>query len=282
METIKLNDGTSIPSLGIGTFMLSPDEAELSVSAALKDGYRLIDTANAYQNERAVGRAMAKSGLSREEIYLSTKLWPSVYGNAKKAIDETLSRLQTPYVDMLFLHQPIGDYLGAYHAMEEGAKEGKIKSLGLSNFGEKELKEILDSCSIKPAMVQVEAHPYYPQHELKSFLAKEKIALMAWYPLGHGDDRMLKEPVFLALGKKYGKTPAQIILRWHIQEGNVVIPGSKNPEHILANADIFDFALSGEEMAAIAKLDSGKRYYVPNKMKLLSFLAYRPDFNAQK
>ena len=221
---------------GIGTFLLSPDEAEASVMAALKEGYRLIDTANAYMNEKAVGRAIKKSGVPREEIFLETKIWPSFY-EQEDAVDKTLERLDTDYIDLLLIHQPAGNYLAGYRLMEKAYKEGKVKAIGLSNFTKEGVQEILDKCEIKPAVLQTEVHPYDQKTDLKQFLAKEDIKIQAWYPLGHGDKTLMKEPVFIIAGSKYKKSTAQIILRWHIQDGNIVIPGSKNPEHIKANLD---------------------------------------------
>lgn len=263
MEYVKLNDDVKIPLLGIGTFTLSPSEAENSVLSALKIGYRLIDTANAYMNERAVGRAIKRSGIDRKEIFLESKLWPTVY-TKESAVDEMLERLDEDYVDLLLLHQPAGDYLKGYKMMEKAVKEGKAKSIGISNFEGKPLQEILEHCEIKPTVIQVEAHPYYPQNELKNVLAKDNIALQAWYPLGHGDKSLIDEPIFAKLATKYNKTNAQIILRWHIQQGNIVIPGSKNVEHIKANFDVFDFSLTDDEMKEIEKINKNQRYYIPN------------------
>ena len=270
MDYIKLNDGNKMPSLGLGTFLLSPKDAEEAVYNALKDGYRLIDTANAYMNERAVGRGIKKSGVARKDIFLESKLWPTVY-TKETAIDEMLDRLGTDYVDLLLLHQPAGDYMAGYKMMEKAVKEGKVKSIGISNFEGGPLKKILENCEIKPSVIQVEAHPYYPQNELKKILDENDIHIQAWYPLGHGDKALLEEPIFKELGEKYGKTPAQIILRWHVQSGNIVIPGSKNPEHIKDNADIFDFELTGDEMDKINKLDKGVRYYTSTKEMLEAY-----------
>ena len=281
MEYITLNNGTKAPLAGIGTFLMSPADAEEAVYNALANGYRLIDTANAYMNERAVGRGMKRSGLPREEIYLSTKLWPSVYAEADKAIDETLARLDTEYIDLLFLHQPVGDYIGAYKAMERAVKAGKVKSLALSNFPIEQIKEVINACEIAPAFLQAETHPYFPQTELKAYLDTIGAHIMAWYPLGHGDKNLVNEPVFTELGKKYGKSNAQIILRWHTQVGNVVIPGSRNVQHIRDNIDIFDFTLTDEELAAIAKVDNGQRYYTASEEALAGYLAFAPDFNEQ-
>ncbi len=263
MKYITLNDGTKMPMMGLGTFMLAPKDAEEAAYNALKSGYKLIDTANAYLNERAVGRAIKRSGVKREDVFLESKLWPTVY-EKETAIDEMLERLDTDYVDLLLLHQPAGNYLQGYKMIEKAVKEGKVKSIGLSNFEGEPLKEILENFEIKPAVIQVEAHPYYPQDDLKETLKENNIRIQAWYPLGHGDKSLIEEPIFKKLGEKYGKTPAQIILRWHIEEDHIVIPGSKNPKHIKANADIFDFELTKDEMAEISKINKNKRYYIPN------------------
>lgn len=282
MEYLNLNNGTKIPAAGIGTFLLKPAEAESSVISALANGYELIDTANAYMNEKAVGRGMKKSGLEREKIYLSTKLWPSEYAVADQAIDDTLKRLDTDYIDLLFLHQPVGDYVGAYKAMERAVKAGKVKSLGLSNFSVEQIKEIVTVTEIKPAVVQVEAHPYYPQTALKEYLKEMKALIMAWYPLGHGDKALQNEEVFAELAGKYGKSKAQIILRWHTQVGNIVIPGSKNEAHIKDNINIFDFTLTAEEIQKIATLNKNVSYYTATKEALQGYLAFAPDFDSQE
>lgn len=282
MEYFNLNDGTKIPAAGIGTFLLQPADAENAVAFALANGYELIDTANSYMNERAVGREIKRSGLEREKIYLSTKLWPSEYKDADKAIADTLKRLDTDYIDLLFLHQPVGDYLGAYRAMERAVEEGKVKSLGLSNFSEKQIRELTALTRIKPAVVQVEAHPYYPQNALRKYLRDMGSLIMAWYPLGHGDRALQNETVCEELAVKYGKTNAQIILRWHTQVGNIVIPGSKNEAHIRDNIDIFDFTLTDEEVQKVTALDKNVRYYTATKEALLGYLAFAPDFNSQE
>lgn len=278
---VKLNNGVEMPMAGIGTFMLSPDEAESSVVSALQAGYRLIDTANAYVNEKAVGRAMKKSGVAREEIFLETKLWPSFY-EQENAVEKTLERLDTDYIDLLLIHQPSGNYVAGYRLMEKAYKEGKVKAIGLSNFTVSQIQEILDVCEVKPAVLQTEVHPYSQEKELKEFLKKEKIVIQAWYPLGHGDKALLEEPVFTALASKYGKSNAQIILRWHVQAGNIVIPGSKNPEHIRANFDLFDFALTEEEMAQIAAVNKDKRYYHSTPEMLEGYARMLPPVDEQK
>lgn len=274
---ITLNNNLECPAVGIGTFMLSPAEAENSVREALKMGYRLVDTANAYVNERAVGRGMAESGVSREEIFLSTKLWPSEYEN-ENAVDETLSRLGVNYVDLLYIHQPAGNWLAGYRQLEKAYREGKAKSIGISNFEGKYIAELETKWEIVPQFIQVEAHPYYSQKELRKTLDKYGIKLMSWYPLGHGDKKLINEPVFEELGKKYGKSSAQVILRWHTQMGFVVIPGSKNVDHIKDNMDIFDFSLTDDEMVEIAKLDCGIRYYNRTDSQLAQFALWQPTY----
>ncbi|HIU15050.1 MAG TPA: aldo/keto reductase, partial [Candidatus Ventricola intestinavium] len=236
MESVTLNNGVRMPMAGIGTFLFTPDEAESSVLSALACGYRLIDTANAYVNEKAVGRAMRRSGLKREDIFLETKLWPSFY-EQPDAVEKTLARLDTDYIDLLLIHQPAGNYAAGYRQMEKACKEGKVRAIGLSNFSESQIREILRFCEAKPAVLQTEVHPYSQEKALKRFLSGEGMVIQAWYPLGHGDKALIQEPLFARLARKYGKTSAQIILRWHIQDGNIVIPGSKNPAHIRDNFD---------------------------------------------
>ena len=281
MKYATLNNGLKMPMAGIGTFLLSPDEAEASVLAALEDGYRLIDTANAYVNEKAVGRAMKKSGLKREVIFLETKLWPSFYED-EDAVDKTLERLGTDYIDLLLIHQPAGNYVAGYRQMEKAYKEGKVRAIGLSNFNQGQIEEILSLCEVKPAVLQTEVHPYFQERELKKFLEREGVVIQAWYPLGHGDKALLEEPLFAELAKKYGKTNAQVILRWHIQAGNIVIPGSKNPAHIKDNFDLFDFSLTEEEMAKIAALDKDTRYYTSTPEMLRRYVEMVPDVDGQK
>ncbi len=281
MEYVTLNNGIKMPMAGIGNFLFTPDEAEASVLNALACGYRLIDTANAYVNEKAVGRAMKKSGVSREEIFLETKLWPAFYEQSD-AVEKTLERLDTDYIDLLLIHQPAGNYIAGYKLMEKAYKEGKVKAIGLSNFSQSQIREILDICEVKPVVLQTEVHPYYQEKKLKDYLKKEGIVIQAWYPLGHGDKALLEKPLFQELGKKYGKSSAQIILHWHIQAGNIVIPGSKSPAHIQDNFDLFDFSLTAWEMAQISIMDKNVRYYTSTPELLQRYAAMVPPVDEQK
>ena len=277
MENVILNNQRQCPVIGIGTYMLSPADAENSVREALKMGYSLVDTANAYVNERACGRGIKASGLKREDIYLSTKLWPSEFENPN-AVDETLARLGLDYVDLLYIHQPAGNWMAGYRQLEKAYRSGKAKAIGISNFEGEYIEALEKEWEIIPQFIQVEAHPYFTQRELRKTLDKYDIKLMSWYPLGHGDKSLINEPIFVALGKKYGKSAAQVILRWHTQMGFVVIPGSKNVDHIRENLNILDFKLTDDEMAEIAKLDCGRRYYNRTDEQLKLFAAWQPQY----
>ena len=277
---MKLNNGIEIPQIGLGTFMLEPHDAENSVKNALEIGYRLIDTANAYVNERAVGRAIKSSSVDRKDIFLSTKLWPSEYEN-ENAIDETLERLGVDYIDLLFLHQPAGNYIKGYKMLEKAYEQGKIKAIGISNFEGKYIDEILDICKIEPQVIQVEAHPYFHQDDLRKITEKKDIKIMSWYPLGHGDSNLINEDVFKKLSEKYHKTKAQIILKWHINMGFIVIPGSKNVEHIKDNFNIFDFELTTDDMNLINSINKNKRYYIRTLEQLEHFANFKPHYESK-
>lgn len=280
MEKLKLNNGVEMPNFGLGTYLIKPKDAEVTVREGLKMGYRLIDTANAYVNERAVGRGIKESGVDRKEVFLSTKLWITEYEN-ENAVDETLERLGLDYIDLLFIHQPGGNYMAGYKQLEKAYKEGKIKAIGISNFEGKYIEELLQKCEIKPQVIQVEAHPYFTQDELRKTLNKEDIKLMSWYPLGHGDSALMNEEVFKELGEKYNKTPAQIILRWHTQMGFIVIPGTKNVDHVRENFDIFDFKLTDEDMEKIAKINKNERYYTRTEEMLEHFATWQPEYEKE-
>ena len=274
---MKLNNGIECPVIGIGTYMLKPAEAENSVREALKMGYRMVDTANAYANERACGRGIRDSGVDRKEVFVSTKLWPSEYTNPN-AVDETLERLGLDYVDLLYIHQPAGDWLAGYRLLEKAYRERKARSIGISNFEGKYIEELKDKWDIVPQFIQVEAHPYFTQKDLRALLDKYGIKIMSWYPLGHGDSRLISESIFAELGRKYGRTPAQIILRWHVQMGFAVIPGSRNVDHIRDNLAILDFELSDEDMKKISELDRGERYYHRTDEQLVQFAGWQPTY----
>lgn len=279
MEYITLNNNKKMPILGLGTYLLSPSEAENSVLIALKNGYRLIDTANAYENEIAVGRAIKKSEIDRSEIFLETKLWPSFF-NDENAIDNTLKRLGVSYIDLMILHQPAGDYISGYRLLEKAYKQGKLKAIGISNFSEQELGEILEKCEIKPSLIQHETHPYFQRRELNKYLKENDIILQSWYPLGgKGNSSIVDEKIINDLAIKYNKSPVQIILRWHTQMGYVVIPGSKNEEHIKSNIDIFDFKLNDEEMALISTLEKGDTFYHRTNEALTRYALWVPNVN---
>ena len=266
---MKLNNGIEMPSVGIGTFLLSPQDAENSVKEALKMGYRMIDTANCYVNERAVGRGMKQSGVKREEIFLSTKLWPTEYENPN-AVEETLERLDTDYIDLLFLHQPTKNWREGYKQLIKAYKQGKIKAIGVSNFEGRYIEEVLSEFDVKPQVIQVECHPFFPQEELRQITEKEDIKIMSWYPLGGKD-----------LAAKYGKSPAQVVLKWHTQMGFIVIPGSKNAEHIKDNIDIFDFTLSDEDMKEMEKLNKNERRYTRTEEALDGFMNWQPTYEKE-
>lgn len=267
MEYITLYNDVKVPVLGIGTFMISPEDTENSVYAAIRGGYRMIDTANAYMNEVAVGKAISRAidegFVTREDLFVSTKIWPTLYTDVK-AVDQTLERLGLDYVDLLFIHQPAGDFVAGYKLIEQAYKDGRARSLGISNMHGEKLERLLAAAEIKPHVIQLEVHPYCTEREIMERLSEYGTRLMGWYPLGHGDAGLINEPLFTKLGGKYNKSNAQIILRWHTQMGFITIPGSKNPDHIRANYDVFDFSLTDEEMAEIAKLDGTKKYYEPD------------------
>lgn len=261
---ITLNSGHSIPQVGVGVFQVPGDEAtQANCAEALGIGYRHIDTAHAYQNERGVGAAVRASGIPREDIWITSKLWPSEYGEAASdaAVDKMLGRLDTSYIDLLLLHQQFGDYIGAWKALEAAVADGRVRSIGLSNFESSRLEEVLAAAAIAPAVLQVETHPYYQQSALKQRIAPYGTVLESWYPLGHGDPALLGESVFTSIGQNYGKTNAQVILRWHIEVGNIVFPRATSGGHLQENFDIFDFSLTADEIAAINALDRGKRYF---------------------
>lgn len=278
IPSLPLNNGLAIPQFGFGVYQIDPAETEAACLEALRLGYRHIDTAHAYQNERGVGAALRKSGLPREEVWITSKLWPTEYGEkaSEAGIDAMLTRLGMDRIDLLLLHQQVGDTLGAWRAMERAVAAGKVRSIGVSNFDGERLDAILAAATVKPAAFQVECHPYYQQRALKERIAAFGGVLESWYPIGHGDPALLGEPVFARIGARFGKTPVQVILRWHIQEGNVVFPKSTNTKHIADNLDIFDFELTADDMAAIRALDCDRRYYTATYEQQKGFLQWKP------
>ncbi len=276
----KLNDGNKIPAIGLGVYTQSSEQAEESVRMALKNGCRLIDTANLYENECAVGRAIANSSVPRKKIFVTSKLWPDryQYDDAIEAVEDTIERMNLAYIDMFLLHQPYKEYMEAWKALEYLVGEGKVKSIGLSNFYGEELDNILENAVVKPAIIQNECHIYYQQKELKEKIKKYGILLESWFPLGHGDKKMLTEPLLLELSQKYKKSTTQILLRWQIQSGNIVIPGGRNEEHIKQNLDVFDFKIEKEDMERLALLDCGKSYNdFPEPILKAAFLVRHPN-----
>lgn len=267
METFTLNDGVVIPSVGFGVFMIPVgDETYNAVHTALSLGYRHIDTAAAYFNEADVGRAIRDSGIPREEIFVTSKLWLQDYGYepAKKGIETSLKNLGLGYIDLYLIHQPYGDVPGTWKAMEEAKKEGKIRSIGVSNMTLKILNSFVRQFDTMPSVNQVECNPLYQQKEIRKLMAEHDVRLEAWYPLGHGDKALLENPVITALAEKYGKNPGQIILRFENQEGFIVLPKSTHEKRIKGNIDIFDFKLTDEEMKSMEALDTGKGHHDPD------------------
>ncbi len=266
MKTIQLNNNQEIPAVGFGVFMIPNDGPTYDATlAALKAGYRHIDTAAGYMNESDVGKAIKDSGIDRKEIFITSKLWLQDYGyeNAKKGIETSLKYLQTDYIDLYLLHQPYGDYLGAWKALEEAVEEGKIKSIGISNITVNLWNKFKNGMNITPVVNQVEFNPFTQQRELRKVMEESNIKLEAWYPLGHGNKDLLENETIVSLANKYNKNAGQIILRWIYQEGVISLPKSTNPQRMQGNIDIFDFELTQEETETIQALDTGKATHNP-------------------
>ena len=260
METITLHNGVAMPRLGFGTIGQAGEQVTRNVAYALRHGYSLIDTANRYGNEVEVGAGLKESGLKREDIFLETKLGPTLYEN-DGAIDGTLRRLGVDYIDLMLLHHPVNNYLYAYRMLEKAYQAGKLRAIGVSNFPVEKLRELLSQCRIPPMVMQVEAHPYYPAEGVKEFCGRHHIVLQSWYPLGHGSRELLEDPVVTEIARRHKKTPAQVVLRWHLQAGFCPVPGSRSPEHIRENGEIFDFALTEEDMARLAGINRHQPFY---------------------
>jgi 2,5-diketo-D-gluconate reductase A len=260
---VTLNTGASMPQLGLGVWEVSPEDALTSVRVALDNGYRKIDTASAYENEVEVGRAIAGSGIPREEIFVTTKIWNDDQGtdSARRAFDDSLRRLGMDYLDLYLIHWPAPGqdrYVETWKTLEAIHADGRARAIGVSNFRVQDLQRLFDECEVIPALNQIELHPKLLQEELRAFHAEHGILTEAWSPLASGGD-VLRDPVVTGIAERHGKNPGQAIIRWHVQLGNVVIPRSVNAERIAGNIDVFDFELSGEEMARISSLDAGER-----------------------
>ena len=265
---VQLNNGILMPQFGLGTFLQPSDEVcEQSCLTALKAGYRHIDTAHAYNDEAGVGRAVKESGIPREEIWITSKLWPTEYGEGKtlKAIDEMLERMQLDYIDLLYVHQPVGDFVGAWKDMEKAVAMGKVRALGISNFdaSDEVFEKIMSESTVKPAVLQIECHPYAQRLAMREKVKPYGIHITCWFPLGGAmsNGALFEDPVIRHIAEAHGKTPAQIILRWHMQEGFSAIPGASNPDYIKENIEIFDFELTDEEMAQMRGLNKEKRFF---------------------
>lgn len=265
---VQLNNGILMPQFGLGTFLQPSDSVcEQSCLTALKAGYRHIDTAHAYNDEAGVGRAVKESGIPREEIWITSKLWPTEYGEGKtlEAIDKMLERMQLDYIDLLYVHQPVGDFVGAWRDMEKAVAMGKVRALGISNFdaSDEVFNKIMNESRVKPAVLQIECHPYAQRLAMREKVKPYGIQVECWFPLGGAmsNGALLRDPVIRSIAEAHGRTPAQIILRWHIQEGFSVIPGASNPDYIRENIRIFDFELTDEEMARIRSLNREKRFF---------------------
>ena len=268
MKEVKLNDGNSIPAVGFGVFLIPNDGSTYkAVREALDAGYRHIDTAAAYFNEQEVGRAVRDSGIPREQIFITSKLWIQDYGyeDAKKGIEASLANLDCGWIDLYLLHQPYFDVVGAWQALEEAKKKGKLKSIGVSNMTPALWRKYVPQFKTPPAVNQVECNPFCQQRELRKLLAADDVKIEAYFPLGHGDKALLENPLINVLAKKYGKNPGQIILHFEVQDGLTVLPKSTNPARIAGNIDIFDFKLTPEEMKQMRNLDTDKATHNPEE-----------------
>ncbi|MDW9382727.1 aldo/keto reductase [Chryseobacterium sp. JV558] len=265
---VTLNNGVNIPALGFGVWQMEDlKECENAVIKAIQSGYRMIDTAAIYQNETAVGAGVKNSGVNRDELFITSKVWVQDHGyeKAKSAFQRTLDRLQMDYLDMYLIHWPYGDFLGTWKALEELYKEGKIKAIGVCNFTIEKLEELKANSTVLPVINQIELHPVFQQKELQVYNRENNIITQPWSPLGNGNANLLSNPDLKAIAEKYGKTVAQVILRWHLQEGFVVIPKSVTPSRIEENFNVFDFELTEDEMNIVRSLDTGKRLFFDPK-----------------
>lgn len=273
MEYVTLNNGVKMPILGYGVYQVTQEECERCVLDALEVGYRSIDTAQSYFNEEQVGSAIQKSGVKREDIFLTTKVWVEHYGYdaCRKSVEESLRKLKTDYIDLMLLHQPFADYYGAYRALEDLYDEGKLRAIGISNFYPDRMVDIASFARIRPMVNQIETHPFNQQTEAKKWMDKYDVQIEAWAPFGEGRGGLFTNETLIGIGQKYGKTAAQVMLRWNIQRGVVVLPKSTHKERMVENLNVFDFVLSDEDMATIAVLDTATSsffsHYDPNMVE---------------
>ena len=281
---LMLNNGVQIPQIGLGLYMIPEgDVAYNSVMTALESGYRHFDCAHAYQNERSLGRAIKDSGVDRDSLWITSKLWPNEYGEGKtlKAIERMLGRLGLDYIDLVYFHQPMGDFVGGWKEMEQALAMGKVRAIGISNFDTSDslFDQLLASAKVKPQIMQIECHPYAQRKHWQERCAAEGIQIECWFPLGGRDSKgeILRDPVINEIAQAHDKSAAQVIIRWHIQEGFSVIPGSSNPAHIKENIDVLDFALSNVEMQRIRALDKEARYFnMPYEQQVKWFSGWNP------
>lgn len=281
---LTLNNGVQMPQFGLGVYSIpAGDVTYNSVLTALKAGYRHIDTAHAYQNERSVGQAVKDSGIDRDSIWITSKLWPNEYGEGKtlKAIDRMLNRLGLKYIDLVYFHQSMGDYTGGWKEMEKAMEMGKVHAIGISNFDVTDsiFNSLVETARIKPQIMQIECHPYAQRRHWQEMAKKNNMKIESWFPLGGRDSKgeILRDPVINEIAKAHGKSAAQVIIRWHLQEGFSVIPGSSNPAHIRENINVFDFTLTDDEMQKIRSLDREARYFtMPYEQQKKWFLQYNP------
>lgn len=263
MEFVTLSNGVKMPILGYGVYQVTKDECERCVLDALKAGYRAIDTAQAYFNEEEVGNAIKKSGVAREDIFLTSKVWIENYGYdaCRKSVEESIRKLQVEYVDLMLLHQPFADYYGAWRALEDLYEAGKIRAIGISNFYPDRMVDIASFAKIRPMVNQVETHPYNQQIKAKAYMDKYNVQIESWGPFGEGRDGLFEEPVLAEIAEKYDKSTAQVMLRWNIQRGVVVIPKSVHYERMVENLDVFDFMLSDDDMEKIKEIDKAESVF---------------------
>lgn len=275
MEFVTLPNGVRMPAIGYGSYHLFPWKTRKPLAFALEAGYRLIDTANIYLNERTIRRTLKNLPYRREDLFIVSKIWPT-YFRDEDCVERTLKRLGIDYIDVLLLHHPSGDFLAGYRKLEQAYEKGLVRAIGLSNFFGEKLEAVLSQAKVKPHIVQLEAHPYCSEKAVLERLSPYGTKMMAYYPLGHAENGLFQEKILQDIARAHGKSVAQVILRWHVQKGFIPIPGSDDPDHLRSNMEVFDFRLSDEEMARIAALDTDRRFYVPTPKKEAHYVRQIP------